>query len=152
MSEADEDGGPTAGWGGWWVTDGERVLPLDEFRCDPGEHLTLIAFGIPTVRQDQTRDDRLLIATIVNQAIAWLKGPPATAPQCCICGRTFLRPVGPNRPSAPCFAYLRKDRQNDGVVIAMLYCGEHVSGEYVDALPAVVEDRLGLRPVATTRA
>jgi hypothetical protein len=37
--------------------------------------------------------------------------------------------------------------------MAMLYCGEHVrDDEYDDALAAVVEKRLGLRPVAMTRA
>jgi hypothetical protein len=37
--------------------------------------------------------------------------------------------------------------------MAMLYCAEHVSdGDYDDALPAVVERRLGFAPVNTSHA
>ena len=61
--------------------------------------------------------------TIVEQALDWMKGPPAAAPQCCLCGRTFLNPsMEPVRPLDPSFAYLRKDQHDDGVVMAMLYC------------------------------
>jgi hypothetical protein len=151
ISEANED----RSWGGWRATDGERVLAPDKFRRQPGEHYTLMTFGVATLTRtlDQGLPDWPLMATIVEQALAWTKGRPSRAPQCCLCGRTFLNPMGPVRPRGPCFAYLRKGRQDDGVVMAMLYCGEHVrDDEYLDALEAVVEDRLGLRPGPTGRA
>jgi hypothetical protein len=50
-------------------------------------------------------------------------------------------------------AFPRKGRDDDGVVMAMLFCGEHVENdEYGDALPAVVKRRLGLVLEPTGRA
>jgi hypothetical protein len=150
--EPGEDVGPFASKGGWLATNAERAVRLSEFHWTRGEHFTLMTFGANAYLAGNRADDSL-VSAIVEQALAWLKGPPATAPQCCICGRTFLRPMGPVRPEGPCFSYLRKARHDDGVVMAMLYCREHVdAGEHDDALAAVVEDRLGLKPVATTRA
>jgi hypothetical protein len=140
---------------GWRATNAERAVGLDEFCWGPGEQLTLQTFGVATLERtlDQGFPDWPLMATIVEQALAWINGPPTTAPQCCICGRTFLKPVGPVRPEGPCFAFLRKGQRDDGVVMAMLYCSEHVrDGEYDDALVALVEDRLGFKPGDTGRA
>jgi hypothetical protein len=151
-SDADQAGGRVASKGGWWATSAEGAVRLHEFRWDPGEHFTLVTFGVPAFLNGD-RDDDSLLSAIVCQALEWIKGPPATAPQCCICGRTFLNPVGDARPCGPCFVYLRKGRRDDGVAMAMLHCGEHVrDDEYDDALAAAVEQRLGLKSVAMTRA